>query len=60
MAYTDYEGEIHVVKYLPKGSIENEGNLYCCGVGKKYLWHIFCIFKFLSMCLKLGSTKVPL
>jgi len=35
MAYTDYEGEIHMVKYLPKGSAENEGNLYCYGVVKK-------------------------
>ena len=35
MAYADYEGEIHVVKYLPKGSVENEGKLYCCGVGEE-------------------------
>lgn len=61
MAYTDYEGEICAVKYLPKGSVENEGNLYCSGVGgKKDLWHIFCILKFLSLCLKFGSTKFPL
>lgn len=35
MAYTDYKGEIHAVKYLPKGSVENKGNLSCCGVGEK-------------------------
>lgn len=34
MAYTDYEGKIHVVKYLPKGSVENEENLNFCGVGE--------------------------
>lgn len=35
MAYTDYEGEICAVKYLPEGSVEDEGKLYCGGVGGK-------------------------
>lgn len=53
MAYADYEGEIYEVKNLPKEAVENEGNLYCCGIvewkKKKNLWHIFCIFKFLCV-----------
>lgn len=44
MAYTDYEGEICAVKYLPKGSVENEGNLYCGGVGGKMIYGIYFVY----------------
>lgn len=49
MAYADYEGEIYEVKNLPKEAVENEGNLYCCGIvewkkKKKKIYGIYFVY----------------
>lgn len=51
MDYADYEGEIHAVKYLPKGSVENEGSLYCWGEKGEKIYGIYFVYLNFYLCV---------